>query len=173
MYSHLVSMTKYIFSWWYINLDIYYDYHISLNVHISKSINNMNTYSPSCFHFSHTGIYLLDMIYIDSAYPASDSIIETQQRTNQMNNILRVISDLQMSCTYGQFISSQSVRRIFSCEICREISDPRVYIHAHVWPSTSSSQITSWPSRMCRSTWCLFTTSRSFRSSWKMTISSK
>lgn len=44
------------------------------------------------------------MIYIDSAYPASDSIIETQQRTNQMNNILRVISDLQMSCTYGQFI---------------------------------------------------------------------
>lgn len=41
------------------------------------------------------------MIYIDSAYPASDSIIETEQRTNQMNNILRVISDLQMSCTYG------------------------------------------------------------------------
>lgn len=92
----------------------------------------MNTYSPSHFHFSHTGIYLLDMIYIDSAYPASDSIIETQQRTNQMNNILRVISDLQMSCTYGQFISSQSVRRIFSCEICREISDPRVYcIYMH------------------------------------------
>lgn len=74
----------------------------------------MNTYSPSYFHFSHTGIYLLDMIYIDSAYPASDSIIETERRTNQMNNILRVISDLQMSCTYGQFISSQSVRRIFS-----------------------------------------------------------
>lgn len=48
------------------------------------------------------GIYLLDMIYIDSAYPASDSIIETEQRTNQMNNLLRVISDLQMSCKYGK-----------------------------------------------------------------------
>lgn len=42
------------------------------------------------------------MIYIDSAYPASDSIIETEQRTNQMNNLLRVISDLQMSCNYGK-----------------------------------------------------------------------
>lgn len=115
------------------------------------------------------------MIYIDSAYPASDSIIETQQRTNQMNNILRVISDLQMSCTYGQFIYFQlvslnikswnmwgDIRLIYMC----------VYIHAHVWPSTSS-QTTSWPSRMCRSTWCLFATSRSFKSLWKMTISSK
>ncbi len=40
-----------------------------------------------------------------------------------MNNILRVISDLQMSCTYGQFISSQSVRRIFSRDF-RSTSDP-------------------------------------------------
>lgn len=48
------------------------------------------------------GIYLLDIIYIDSAYPASESIIETEQRTNQMNNVLRVISDLQMSCNYGE-----------------------------------------------------------------------
>lgn len=42
------------------------------------------------------------MIYIDSAYPASDSILETEQRTNQMNNLLRLISDLQMSCNYGK-----------------------------------------------------------------------
>lgn len=48
------------------------------------------------------GIYLLDIIYIDSAYPASESIIETEQRTNQMNNVLRLISDLQMSCSYGK-----------------------------------------------------------------------
>lgn len=45
---------------------------------------------------------MLDIIYIDSAYPASESIIETEQRTNQMNNVLRVISDLQMSCNYGK-----------------------------------------------------------------------
>lgn len=49
-----------------------------------------------------SGIYLFDMTYIDSAYPATDSIIETEQRTNQMNNLLRVISDLQVSCNYGQ-----------------------------------------------------------------------
>ncbi|XP_059849840.1 ras-specific guanine nucleotide-releasing factor RalGPS1 isoform X1 [Hypanus sabinus] len=48
------------------------------------------------------GIYLLDLIYIDSAYPASDSIMENEQRSNQMNNILRIISDLQDSfnCDY-------------------------------------------------------------------------
>uniref|UniRef100_A0A8C1PMU5 Ral GEF with PH domain and SH3 binding motif 1 n=1 Tax=Cyprinus carpio TaxID=7962 RepID=A0A8C1PMU5_CYPCA len=57
------------------------------------------------------GIYLLDMIYIDSAYPASDSIIETQQRTNQMNNILRVISDLQMSCTYDHLVTLPHVQK--------------------------------------------------------------
>lgn len=42
------------------------------------------------------------MIYIDSAYPASDSIMETEQRSNQMNNLLRVMSDQQMSCNYGR-----------------------------------------------------------------------
>lgn len=42
------------------------------------------------------------MIYIDSAYPASDSIMETEQRSNQMNNLLRVMSDQQMSCSYGR-----------------------------------------------------------------------
>lgn len=48
------------------------------------------------------GIYLLNLIYIDSAYPASDSIMENEQRSNQMNNILRIISDLQVSfnCDY-------------------------------------------------------------------------
>lgn len=42
------------------------------------------------------------MIYIDSAYPASDSIMETEQRSNQMNNLLRVMSDQQVSCNYGR-----------------------------------------------------------------------
>lgn len=55
-----------------------------------------------CIVVIHLGIYLLDIIYIDSAYPASESIIETEQRTNQMNNVLRLISDLQMSCSYGK-----------------------------------------------------------------------
>ncbi|KAJ8396637.1 hypothetical protein AAFF_G00017030 [Aldrovandia affinis] len=57
------------------------------------------------------GIYLFDMIYIDSAYPASDSIIETEQRTNQMNNLLRVISDLQVSCNYDHLLTLPHVQR--------------------------------------------------------------
>uniref|UniRef100_A0A8C7DCM3 Ral GEF with PH domain and SH3 binding motif 1 n=1 Tax=Oncorhynchus kisutch TaxID=8019 RepID=A0A8C7DCM3_ONCKI len=64
------------------------------------------------------GIYLLDMIYIDSAYPASDSIIETEQRTNQMNNLLRVISDLQMSCKYGKSTTFPSVLRLLTRWLC-------------------------------------------------------
>lgn len=54
------------------------------------------------------------MIYIDSAYPASDSIIETEQRTNQMNNLLRVISDLQMSCNYGKKEETSIIHLCFS-----------------------------------------------------------
>ncbi|XP_036437434.1 ras-specific guanine nucleotide-releasing factor RalGPS2 isoform X2 [Colossoma macropomum] len=46
------------------------------------------------------GIYLSDLTYIDSAYPSTGSILENEQRSNLMNNILRIISDLQRSCEY-------------------------------------------------------------------------
>ncbi|MEQ2286894.1 RasGEF [Ameca splendens] len=45
-------------------------------------------------------MYLSDLTYIDSAYPSTGSILENEQRSNLMNNILRIISDLQRSCTY-------------------------------------------------------------------------
>ncbi|CAL8254685.1 unnamed protein product [Merluccius merluccius] len=44
------------------------------------------------------GMYLSDLTYIDSAYPSTGSILENEQRSNLMNNILRIISDLQRFC---------------------------------------------------------------------------
>ncbi|RXN18632.1 ras-specific guanine nucleotide-releasing factor 2 isoform X4 [Labeo rohita] len=55
---------------------------------------------PSVQDAAQPGIYLSDLTYIDSAYPSTGSILENEQRSNLMNNILRIISDLQRSVEY-------------------------------------------------------------------------
>ena len=59
-----------------------------------------------------SGMYLSDLTYIDSAYPSTGSILENEQRSNLMNNLLRIISDLQRSCTYGEIIYSHTLHRV-------------------------------------------------------------